>query len=222
MTARWQWIAWVILLGAIAGTVYRRNAPAQTHFAGRSGPGAEIRPAQHRQVRRSVPLHQACAAVGIAYPPRSLRVEIRKAQRVLALYSGRTLLKEYTVALGGKSEGDKHREGDRRTPEGEFYVCTRLPKSRFHRFMGISYPAPDDARLALTAGRITKEQARSIEAAHRRKRQPPWNTPLGGEIGIHGGGTGTDWTLGCIALANDDVDELFPLLELGTPVTLRP
>jgi hypothetical protein len=57
--------------------------------------------------------------------------------------------------------------------------------------------------------------------AHRNGRRPPWKTALGGEIGIHGGGSGLDWTWGCIALENEAVAELFPVLPLGTPVRIQ-
>ena len=56
----------------------------------------------------------------------------------------------------------------------------------------------------------------------RHYRKPPWNTKLGGEIMIHGGGTKRDWTEGCLALSDDDVEELYPLIPLGTPVEIRP
>ncbi len=210
----------LLLLCAAAGVDHLQRIGNQAPAEERREPRAQRR--SPVLVHQGLALRQACSAAGITYPPRSLRVEIRKVDRVLALYSASTLIKEYEVALGGKPEGDKQREGDRRTPEGDFYICTRLPQSRFHRFLGISYPAPDDARIALATGRITRDQERAIAAAHRGKRQPPWKTALGGEIGIHGGGTGKDWTLGCIALANGDIDELFPLLSLGTPVTLHP
>lgn len=130
-------------------------------------------------------------------------------------------MKEYPIGLGRDPSGDKETEGDGRTPVGQFYVCTRLARSRWHRFLGLSYPAPDDARRGLAAGLITPGEAGAIRRAHRHRRQPPWKTRLGGEIGIHGGGGGADWTAGCIALDNAAVAELFPVLPLGTPVQIE-
>jgi murein L,D-transpeptidase YafK len=150
--------------------------------------------------------------------PPAPSVEIRKEARLLRLHSKGKRIKEYSVGLGGSPLPDKEREGDSRTPVGEFTICTRLEQSRFHRFLGISYPGPEDAERGLKQGMINRKQYQVILDAHRRKRQPPWNTPLGGEVGIHGGGSGADWTLGCIALENEAAAELFRVLPLGTRV----
>jgi hypothetical protein len=170
---------------------------------------------------RGLALPEACRASGVAYPPPEPRVLIRKEARALGLYSGATLVKEYRVALGPDPLPDKEREGDGRTPLGEFYLCTRLERSRFHRFLGLSYPAPEDALRGLDSRLVNRFQYRAILAAHARKRLPPWNTPLGGAIGIHGGGSGSDWTAGCIALEDGDIEELFQVLPLGAPVHIE-
>ena len=140
----------------------------------------------------------------------------------MELYDGDRLLKTYRAAMGSRTAGDKEREGDRTTPLGSFYICTRNDKSRFHLFMGLSYPAPDDARRGLDRGRITRPEHDAILSAHRERRCPPWKTALGGEVGVHGGGADLDWTLGCIALSNADVEELWKVLRLGDPVTILP
>jgi murein L,D-transpeptidase YafK len=179
-----------------------------------------FRPGPPPLTRGSVALRTACREAGIAYPPSAPRVEIRKARRTLALFSGGTLLKEYAVGLGAAPQGDKERQGDSRTPTGTFYVCTRLEKSRFHRFLGLSYPSPDHAARGLRAGRISRAQHAAILRAETRRVKPPWDTPLGGAIGIHGGGSGFDWTLGCIAVENDEIEELFAVLLPGAPVRI--
>ncbi len=150
------------------------------------------------------------------------RVVIRRGARVLELYDGGRLLKRYPAAMGSRAEGDKEREGDRTTPLGDFYVCTRNEKSRFHRFLGLSYPAPEDAERGLRAGMIGRREHSEILEAHRRRVRPPWKTALGGEVGIHGGGAGRDWTLGCIAVSNGHVEELWRALRMGDPVTIVP
>jgi len=157
----------------------------------------------------------------LALPVKDPRIVIRKAARELRLYDGAALLKRYRVVLG-RGEGDKEREGDRRTPEGTYYVCTRNDRSRFHKFLGLSYPDPADAERGLGASMISRAERDAIVAAHRDKRCPPWKTALGGEVGIHGGGIGRDWTLGCIAMENRDVDELWSVLRLGDPVVIQP
>lgn len=172
-------------------------------------------------VRAALGLPQACRAAGVAYPLPSPRVVVRKAYRRLQLYEGGILVKEYPIGLGRRPGGDKDREGDGRTPDGRFTVCTRVERSQFRHFLGLSYPDPAHARPALASRRITPAQAAAIRRAFDRGEQPPWDTPLGGAVGIHGGGSGADWTLGCIALDNPAVDELFAALPLGTPVRIE-
>ncbi len=150
------------------------------------------------------------------------RLVVIKSGRLLTLFVGDVPVKEYAIGLGTAPTGDKEREGDRRTPEGEFYLCYRNPTSRFHRFLGISYPSSDDADRGLRQGLISRDQYRAITTAHAARRQPPWDTPLGGEVGIHGGGSGLDWTWGCIALENAAIEELDRALPTGTRVTIQP
>lgn len=149
-------------------------------------------------------------------------VLIRKADRVLALYRDGHLAAVYPVALGLRNQGHKEREGDGRTPEGTYYICTRNENSGFHLFLGLSYPSDTDAEAGYQAGRVTKAQRDAIVAAVRARQRPPWDTPLGGEVGIHGGGTGIDWTAGCVAMENQAVEELWAVLKLGDPVVIQP
>lgn len=145
-----------------------------------------------------------------------------KAQRKLLLYSGTTLLRNYRTALGFDPVSPKTKVKDYATPEGEYYVCVKNPQSQFFLSLGISYPGPKDAERGLKEGRISKRQYDAILAANLKKRIPPWNTPLGGEIFIHGGGTGEDWTWGCVALDNKDMKELYAVIPVGTPVIINP
>ena len=130
-----------------------------------------------------------------------MKIVIHKKERTLALTDGGTPVFTCRIALGREPEGAKRRQGDGRTPEGVYYVCTRNEKSKFHLALGISYPNPRDADAALNVFTITPEQHQAIHAAHAIRRRPPWDTPLGGFIMIHGGGTHSDWTAGCIARA---------------------
>jgi murein L,D-transpeptidase YafK len=148
----------------------------------------------------------------------ALRIE--KSARRLTVFSAGEPVRRYRIALGREPLGDKEREGDLRTPEGEFYVCTRNSESNHHRALGLSYPNVEDAERGLAEGMITKREHRAIIDAQRHMTRPPWKTALGGEIMIHGGGTETDWTEGCIALADDEAEELFDALPLGTPVAI--
>jgi murein L,D-transpeptidase YafK len=148
------------------------------------------------------------------------RLVIRKKARALDVYDGERLVKTYTIALGFAPEGDKEREGDGKTPEGEFYVFTKNPKSQFYLSLGLSYPSKDDARRGLDSGLISIVEHDAIVKAINSRRMPPQKTKLGGEIYIHGGGTETDWTWGCTALTNEDIEELFRAVEVGTRVDI--
>lgn len=166
-------------------------------------------------------LEAAAQAAGVGWPLRDVWVHIDKSDHQLVLYSGETAVKRYRAGLGDPV-GDKVRQGDRKTPEGTFRVVTRNPQSRFHLFLGLSYPSPEDAARGLEAGLVTKTQAARIREAEAAKRQPPWNTPLGGAIGIHGEGGSSDWTLGCVAVDNDEIEELWAVVPMGTKVVVVP
>src|SRR6185436_18033747 len=107
--------------------------------------------------------------------------------------------------------GRKERRGDERTPEG-WYRTSDKPWSRFKGALALTYPNADDARRGLDAGRVTPAQHDAIAAAARRGSMPSQSTALGGDILVHGGGSGSDWTLGCIALDDADLDALRALL----------
>lgn len=112
-------------------------------------------------------------------------------------------------------------QGDGKTPEGSFYICSRKENSRFYLALGISYPGIEHAKRGLSRLLITQEQADAIISANEEGRRPPWGTALGGEIMIHGMGACTDWTAGCIATENEDMDILWQHTPLGTPVTIE-
>jgi len=150
------------------------------------------------------------------------RLVVEKGARRLRLYAGGELVRVRRIALGFEPSGDKVRQGDGRTPEGDFYVCMKNPKSNFYLSLGLNYPNEEDAARGLRDGLITKAAAASIVRANRDGRCPAWNTALGGEIFIHGGGTASDWTFGCVALENPEIKELFDTLPKGTPVRIEP
>ena len=153
---------------------------------------------------------------------RDPRVVIKKKARVLEVYDGVDLVKSYTVVLGFTPVGDKETEGDGKTPEGEFYIFTKNAQSKFHLSLGLSYPSKDDAARGLTSGIITAPERDEIVRAIDAKKMPLQKTALGGEIYIHGGGVASDWTDGCIALKNDDVEEIFNAVQVGTKVVIQP
>lgn len=150
------------------------------------------------------------------------RILIRKAQRQLVLFSDGKLVRTYRIGLGLSPTGDKVRQGDRRTPEGNFYIFTKNDQSAFYLSLGISYPNAAHADRGLRDGLITRAQHAAIMRALRAKKTPPQNTRLGGDIYIHGNGAQSDWTWGCAALDNEDMLELFQAIPIGTPVTIEP
>jgi murein L,D-transpeptidase YafK len=150
------------------------------------------------------------------------RIVVKKRERVLELFDGEKLVKTYKVALGFAPEGDKEKQGDGKTPEGEFYIFTRNPKSKFYLSLGVSYPSAEDAERGLQTKLITKKEHDAIIKAINEKRTPPQYTALGGEIYIHGGGIGKDWTFGCVALENEEIKELYGIIPVGAPVTIQP
>ncbi len=149
-------------------------------------------------------------------------IVIEKSTRSLVVYSAGEPVKRYRIGLGGALVGNKSAEGDGRTPEGEFYVCTKNEESRFHRALGISYPNEEAAERGLAEGIINKREYRQIIEAIVHFRRPPWRTALGGEIMIHGNGSDNDWTQGCVALTDAEIEELFIEIPLGTMVEIRP
>jgi hypothetical protein len=147
---------------------------------------------------------------------------VQKTERRLLLVDNKVLLRDYPIALGFQPKGDKYMRGDGRTPEGDFFVCVKNPSSKYYKGFGVNYPSPKHAEEAYLVGAITKEEYLRILRANEKGTLPPDNTRLGGDIFIHGGGAGRDWTLGCVALSNCDIEELFDVIPVGTPVKILP
>lgn len=150
------------------------------------------------------------------------RLIIKKENRELQVFDGARLIKTYAVVLGFTPKGDKKEAGDGKTPEGEFYIFTKNDSSKFYLSLGISYPNIEDARRGLQQNLISPAEHDEIIKTITEKQMPPQNTKLGGEIYIHGGGTLKDWTAGCVALKNEEMQELFDAIPLGTTVQIMP
>jgi murein L,D-transpeptidase YafK len=153
-------------------------------------------------------------------------IVVRKAARRLGLYRGGALVEGacWEIALAaGYPAGHKTREGDLRTPEG-WYRTSDKPNSSFYGAIAVHYPGVEDARTGERDGAITGRQRAAIEAALAAGMKPPQATALGGEILIHGGGAGSDWTLGCVAVEDAELDVLRARLPAGmaTDVLILP
>lgn len=150
------------------------------------------------------------------------RLVIKKNSRELQVFDGENLLKKYSIVLGSSPFGGKETEGDGRTPEGEFYVFTKNDKSKFFLSLGVSYPGIEDADRGLRENLISQDERDQIVELIKIKQMPLQKTRLGGEIYIHGGGTIADWTDGCVALRNEEMQELFDAIPVGTSVVIQP
>ncbi|NIM10954.1 MAG: DUF1287 domain-containing protein [Candidatus Aminicenantes bacterium] len=144
------------------------------------------------------------------------RVKVLKDERRLLLMKGNKVQQQYPAALGFNPRDDKIKQGDGCTPEGRFYICQIIEKPKTAATYGpvslrISYPNIEDARRGLKDKLITETQYLAIVKAIHHGRMPPQNTPLGSSIKIHGGDPGVshDWTLGCVAMKNPDIKQLF-------------
>ena len=155
-------------------------------------------------------------------PLRNPEIQVFKARRQLELRADGQVVRVYRIGLGTTPVGPKRRQGDRRTPEGKYFICNKNPRSQFYLSLQINYPNEQDAVEGLADGVITAAQHDRIVRASRQRRIPPAETRLGGEIFIHGHGSGSDWTWGCIALDDPEMKELFDVIPIGTPVVIEP
>lgn len=141
-----------------------------------------------------------CAATPVAYRgPEVTRIQVFKEARVMQLVHDTTLLKQYSFELGFNPIGHKLEEGDGRTPEGAYLINRKNPNSQFYLSLGLSYPDVND---------VARARARGVSP--------------GGDIFIHGTPTRwigqRDWTWGCIAVTNEEMDEIYPMVATGTKI----
>lgn len=157
-------------------------------------------------------------------------IRIAKKSQTLYVYEGSELLQKLPVDLGYNYFADKERRGSMtnrdhwRTPEGQFFVVRRNDRSQFYKALVLNYPNEETAEAGLKRGLISREEHAAIVKAERESRVPPMNTALGGWIEIHGNGTGarSNWTQGCIALRDAEMDRLWTWVQLGAPVLIEP
>lgn len=170
----------------------------------------------NRRTVLSASLAMGIANVAGAEPTASSRslptaefLVVFKSKRRLGLYRAvdgePVLLRSYDVDLGFTPRGDKNQRGDGRTPEGTYYINRRNENSAYHLSLGISYPDVND---------MAEARAKGLNP--------------GGDIFIHGGPTTVrnrlkrDWTAGCISVTNQEIEEIWAMVPLGTPIAIRP
>jgi len=149
-------------------------------------------------------IHQASSMT----QPKVTLVRVDKSLRRMFLLNGDSLIREYRIALGKQPKGHKRFEGDNRTPEGQYHLDYVLEESRFYRSVHISYPTLSDLEWA-----------------------KKYDLDPGGDIKIHGLKNGErrasryiqsfDWTDGCIAITNQEMDEFIELVQMGTPIHIE-
>lgn len=167
-----------------------------------------------------IPVLAISATAEAAKPERV--IDIYKKERKMTLSVDGEVARTFKIGLGAAPEGDKVRQGDSRTPEGEFYVAWKNPQSAFHRFLGLSYPMARHAERGLETKLIDRATRDAIVTAVKKGAQPPQYTRLGGMVGIHGGGGGSDWTLGCIAVSDEEARWLFDISQIGDRIVVHP
>jgi len=137
--------------------------------------------------------------------PPVTQVQVVKSQRRMYMFSGKTVVKAYDISLGNMPVGHKQFEGDGKTPEGVYFIDRFNPRSAFHLSVGISYPNEADRAYAASMGR-----------------KP------GGDIFIHGRGPSgnnlfprqRDWTAGCISVTDEEIEEIYAMLQPGTQIVI--
>jgi murein L,D-transpeptidase YafK len=136
--------------------------------------------------------------------PEVTKVVVQKSARKMQLFHNKKVLKTYKISLGFAAAGHKQFEGDGKTPEGAYYIDRRNPKSRYHLSLGISYPNRADVAYAKSQGK-----------------EP------GGDIFIHGksgdkGRNQGDWTWGCMAVPDKEMEEIYSMVRDGTVIYIYP
>lgn len=161
----------------------------------------------------------------------SVDIVINKSSQELAVKQGDRIIKRFHVATGKGGEGTKRVQGDKKTPVGVYRIIDLKENSKFYLFMQLDYPNLLDAWYGYKNNIISAGEFKKITYAYKNDNKPPQDTPLGGYIGIHGIGeendqkmqihNGYNWTNGCIALTNEQIEELKKYVSIGTKVIIN-
>lgn len=169
------------------------------------------------------------SADSIAHTDDAIWIDVDTSEHMLMVMQGDAVRAVFkNVAIGRYGTTWTKMTKDDKTPLGKFRIGWINEKSRYYRFYGLNYPNLDTAKRALDENRIDEETWLSILEAKNMGKTPPQDTPLGGHIGIHGIGRGDqeihhkyNWTNGCIALTNEQIDQLGKWIKPGTLVNIR-
>lgn len=179
---------------------------------------------------RQVTLEEAMASKNLT-DLKDVQIVIDRSNYTLELFSDTLLVKKYKAVFGKNSNKIKTSVTDFVTPSGEFQICKIDTNTQYHKFLQINYPNIRDAAEALKDGYIKKEEHDLIVNKIKENECPPENTALGANIGIQGTGKYNfifknlpfifNWTNGSIAVSNENIDELYHVVKIGTPVRIK-
>lgn len=167
-----------------------------------------------------------CVAVA---DPEEIWVLVDTKELTLAVMEGESVVLQYdNIAIGSNGPTLAKLVSDETTPLGDFRINGINERSRYRLFLALDYPTMEHARRALEDGRLSPQEYAAVSNAWLAHRPPPQNTPLGGHLGIHGLGGGSEeihgivnWTDGCIAVTDEQIEELSELVGVGTRVSVR-
>lgn len=182
-----------------------------------------------RSILRDVLLLLALVVCGSQAQAGSVQIIVDTEAETLTVMRGDTLIKTFPgIAIGRYGKTYFKRQGDNKTPLGNYRIGWINRDSRYYIFLGLTYPDQPSADRGLVDERISEAQWQEIRSALKAGNIPPQKTPLGGYIGIHGLGQGDmtvhqqyNWTNGCVALTNAEIDQLLQWVRVGTPVEIR-
>ena len=179
---------------------------------------------------RNVPLSEAMLKNGFT-EIKNPKLVVDRQNYTLGIYEESVLIKNYRVSFGKSVHTPKSRAGDKATPVGVYKICKIDTVNKYHKFFQINYPNLEDATNALRKGWISQKEFNDIKFQYYYEGCTRFNNILGGNIGIHGIGELDyvfknlpfvfNWTNGSIAMSNENIDELYSVIKLGTEVDIK-
>ena len=179
---------------------------------------------------RDVPLSEAMVKNGFT-EIRNPKLLVDRHNYKLGIYEEGILIKNYRISLGKSAQTPKSRAGDKATPVGTYKICKIDTVSKYHKFFHLNYPNLEDATNALRKGWISQKEFNDLKFQYYYEECPKFNRILGGNIGIHGIGELDyvfknlpfvyNWTNGSIAMSNENIDELYSVIKVGTEVEIK-
>ena len=179
---------------------------------------------------REIPLSEALNQKGFS-ELKNPNIVIDRVSFTLDLYEDSVLVKTYRASFGRTLHKPKSRAGDGATPVGSYQVCSIDTSYKYYKFFRLNYPSLDDATDALRKGLISQKEFNNIKFEYYYEGCTGYNLVLGGNIGIHGIGRFNfilknmpfvfNWTDGSIALSDEDIEEIYSVIKIGTKVIIK-